>query len=191
MNKKKTPKVTSKSTDCPTEPLFGENFLKYRVCVVHGIVTMLDTDLAKIYGLSLDQFNDVVKNNINYFDKKYRFQLKKNEYKALFPTLKQERSNEMPYAFTEQGIYLLGMLLEGDEVAMRHLGLIRFFKQLNDLLYPAGLSRVFLQAEQNARDIAELSTKIRELRDVTHNVCEKMDKVNAMIQKVKKNSSES
>lgn len=97
----------------------------------------------------------------------------------------------MPYAFTEQGVYLLGMLLEGDEIATRHMGLIRFFKQLNDLLYPAGLSRVFLLAEQNARDIAELSAKIRELQEMTHNVHEKMDKANAMIQKAKKKSSES
>jgi hypothetical protein len=189
MNKKKMPQTTSKSNNHPTKSLFGENFLKYRICVVHGIVTMIDADLARIYGLSLDQFNEVVKNNIEHFGKDVRFQLKKNEFKALFPTLKQRRSSEQPYAFTEQGVYLLGMILEGDEVATRHMELIRFFKQLNDLLYPAGLSRVFLQAEQNARDIAELSAKIRELREMTHDLREKMDKAETMIRKAKKRTS--
>ena len=185
MNKKKISQATTKSTDCPTKPLFGENFLKYRVCVVHGIVTLLDADLARIYGLNLNQFNKVVKNNISYFDEKYRFQLKKSEFKTLFPMLKQKCPGELPYAFTEQCVYLLGMLLEGDEVATRQMGLIRFFKQLNDLLYPAGLSRLYLQVEQNARDIAENATKIRELREMAHDLRKKIDKAKVKIQKAK------
>ena len=185
MNKKKTPQATSKSNNLPTKPLFGENFLKYRVCVVHGIVTMLDADLARIYGCSLDQFNKVVKSNIKHFDKNLRFQLKKSEFKALFPMLQQGCSKELPYVFTEPGIYLLMTFLEGDNATTRHIELIRFFKQLNDLLYPAGLSRLFLQVEQNTRDIAENATKIRELQEIVHNLREKMDKAEAIIQKVK------
>lgn len=191
MSRKKTPQATMKSTKRPTKILFGENFLKYRVCVVHGIMAMLDADLAEIYGLSLDQFNEVVKNNIKYFDERHRFQLKKDEFKTLFPTLKQEQSKEMPYVFTEQGFYLLMIFLDGDEAVTQHMALLHFFKQLNDLLYPTGLTQLILQSEKNARDITELSAKIHELQEMTHNAHEKMDKVNAMIQKAKKNSSES
>ena len=38
---------------------------------------MLDFELAKIYGYTMEHFNQQVKNNLEIFPKKYRFRLTK------------------------------------------------------------------------------------------------------------------
>ena len=40
---------------------------------------MLDSDLAEIYGYEVKRFNEQIKNNIERFDKDFRFQLTKEE----------------------------------------------------------------------------------------------------------------
>ena len=78
---------------------------------------MLDFDLARIYGYTTKRFNEQVQRNIDKFPDRYRFQLTADELticsRSHFATLK--KSNNMrgtnykylPYAFTEQGIYML------------------------------------------------------------------------------------
>ncbi len=88
-----------------------ENF-KNLIYEVRGQQVMLDTDLAKIYGYSTKTFNQQVKNNIEKFDADFMFQLTKNEQdetlRSKFLTLEQGKfSKYLPYAFTEQGIYML------------------------------------------------------------------------------------
>lgn len=39
----------------------------------------------------------------------------------------------MPYAFTEQGIYMLMTVLKGDLAIRQSMALIRLFKQLEDI----------------------------------------------------------
>ena len=46
---------------------------------IRGEKVMLDFDLARIYGYTTKAFNQQVKNNINKFPERYRFQLSKNE----------------------------------------------------------------------------------------------------------------
>jgi hypothetical protein len=82
---------------------------------------MIDSDLASLYGYSTKAFNQQVKNNIEKFDEDFRFQLTKNEYlnilrsKNLTLELKQGKfSKFLPYAFTEQGIYMLMTVLKGE-----------------------------------------------------------------------------
>lgn len=88
-----------------------ENF-KNLIYEVRGQQVMLDTDLAQIYGYSTKAFNQQVKNNIEKFDADFMFQLTKNEQdeilRSKFLTLEQGKfSKYLPYAFTEQGIYML------------------------------------------------------------------------------------
>lgn len=88
-----------------------ENF-KNLIYEVRGQQVMLDTDLAKIYGYSTKAFNQQVKNDIEKFDADFMFQLTKNEQDEIlrsnFLTLEQGKfSQYLPYAFTEQGIYML------------------------------------------------------------------------------------
>ena len=47
------------------------------IYVIRGQRVMLDFDLAKIYGYTTNAFNQQVKNNIDKFPERYRFQLTK------------------------------------------------------------------------------------------------------------------
>ena len=70
---------------------------------------MLDMDLAKIYGYSTKDFNRQVKNNIEKFEQDFMFQLLR--CKNSTSSWGGRRYN--PYAFTEQGIYMLMTVLKG------------------------------------------------------------------------------
>ena len=85
---------------------------------------MLDFELAKIYGYETRYFNRQVKNNIDKFDIDFRFQLTKDElmklsmcknFTAIIQTIgiKGGRTS-LPYAFTEQGVYMLMTVLNYD-----------------------------------------------------------------------------
>ena len=98
---------------------------------------MLDFDLAAIYGYTTTRFNEQVKNNIERFDTDFRFQLTDLEFKNLmskFSISSWGGTRKLPYAFTEQGIYMLMTVLKGDLAVKQSKTLIRLFKQMKDFI---------------------------------------------------------
>lgn len=107
--------------------------LKSKIHIVRGLQVMLDSDLAEIYGYSTKRFNEQVKNNKERFDEDFMFQLTKSEHEKILrskiltlesgsilrskkSTLELEQgkyTKYLPYAFTEQGIYMLMTVLKG------------------------------------------------------------------------------
>ena len=76
----------------------------------------------------------------------------------------------MPYAFTEQGIYMLMTVLKGEQATAQSKALIRLFKQMKDYIaaenapdVSAGMVALATQTSQNTRDIAEIATNVRTL----------------------------
>ena len=76
----------------------------------------------------------------------------------------------MPYAFTEQGIYMLMTVLKGNLAVQQSMALIRLFKQMKDYFaaenapdVSAGMVALATQTSQNTRDIAEIATDVRTL----------------------------
>lgn len=105
---------------------------------VRGQKVMLDFDLARIYGYETRRFNEQVKNNIQKFDEDFRFQLSTDEFKAILMSKKSTSSwggsRKAPYAFTEQGIYMLMTVLKGDLATKQSKTLIRMFKSMKDYI---------------------------------------------------------
>lgn len=99
---------------------------------------MLDADLAEIYGYSTKRFNEQVKCNIERFDEDFRFQLTREEYQSILRSEKPTSSwggvRKLPYAFTEQGIYMLMTVLRGDLAILQSKAIIRLFKQMKDYI---------------------------------------------------------
>ena len=85
--------------------------IKEKIYNIRNQKVILDVDLAEIYGYSTRAFNQQVKNNIEKFDNDFMFQLNKSELEYLqsnFLTANiSSKSRSLPYAFTEQGIYML------------------------------------------------------------------------------------
>ena len=97
-------------------------YLKGFIYYVRDVRVMLDMDLAKIYGYSTKDFNRQVKNSIEKFEQDFMFQLTNEECEIL--RCKNSTSSwggrrYNPYAFTEQGIYMLMTVLKGELATSR------------------------------------------------------------------------
>lgn len=90
---------------------------------------MLDFDLARIYGYETRYFNRQVKNNADRFDNDFIFQLTREEWAEILKcknfTSNWGGNRKLPFAFTEQGIYMLMPVLRGDFAIRQSKTLIR------------------------------------------------------------------
>jgi len=80
------------------------------IYLIRGEKVMLDSDLAKLYGVTTKRFNEQVKRNRGRFPEDFMFQLTTGEAKltqssrSQIATLKREQNIKyLPYAFTEHG----------------------------------------------------------------------------------------
>ena len=119
-------------------PELNEETIKSKIYEIRGQKVMLDFELAEIYGYSTKAFNQQVKNNIEKFDNDFRFQLTKEEMSQILKSKKLTSSwggiRKLPYAFTEQGIYMLMTVLKGDLATKQSIALIDTFKRMNDYI---------------------------------------------------------
>ena len=179
------------------ELLLSEALLKDKIYVIRGVQVMLDSDLAEIYGYTTKAFNQQVKNNIEKFDEEdLMFQLTNEEVKELsrskFLTLNNDflRSKFLtskietrggrqysPYAFTEQGVYMLMTVLKGELATKQSKALVRLFKKMKDyvienqeILNHRDFLRLSLQTADNAQNIIEFRQKLTEIDDKVENV---------------------
>ena len=119
-----------------------------RVYMIRGQQVMLDADLAQIYGYEVKRLNEQVKRNINRFPEDFMFQLKKEEIpedflksemvilneaenlKSQFATSSWGGKRKLPYAFTEQGIYMLATVLRGELAEQQSIFIMRAFREM-------------------------------------------------------------
>lgn len=180
--------------------LIDETLLKSRIYTIRGVKVMLDADLAEIYGYTTKAFNQQVKNNIEKFDDDFRFQLTRTEYREIlgskFLTLEQGKySKTSPYAFTEQGIYMLMTVLKGERATAQSKALIRLFKQMKDyivaenhqLLGTAGIAQIAAQTAQNTHEIAAVSAEVKELSGEVRDIRSDLGKINVDLRMVMEN----
>lgn len=111
---------------------------------LNGIPIMLDYDLAKIYGCKngAKTINLAVKRNIERFPNKYYFQLSEDEFNKLrfqIETANQNMMRSLPYAFSEQGVYMLATILRTENAVKVSLNIMEAFV----------LMRKFLEGNQN------------------------------------------
>ena len=119
--------------------ILEENSIRSKIHVIRGQQVMLDFDLAQIYGYETRRFNEQVKNNSERFDEDFRFQLTKEEFESLNLMSKISTSSwggtrKLPYAFTEQGIYMLMTVLKGNLAVTQSKMLIRTFKEMKHFI---------------------------------------------------------
>lgn len=162
--------------------IINESDLKSKIYVIRGVQVMLDIDLAEIYGYETKRFNEQVKNNIERFDDDFRFQLTDAEVKDLrskFSTANISlMSRSLPYAFTEQGIYMLMTVLRGDLAVAQSKMLIRMFKamksyiQENSSLLPVEEIKLL---KQSVLSLTELQNKTD--KDI-QKIYESIDRIN-------------
>ena len=123
--------------------VIDEATIKSKIHYIRNQKVMLDFELAEIYGYETRAFNQQVKRNNEKFDEDFMFQLTDEEVDELSRsqnatlnkgTGRGSNIKYNPYAFTEQGIYMLMTVLRGDLAVKQSKALIRMFKQMKDFI---------------------------------------------------------
>lgn len=160
--------------------VIDETTMKSKIYYIRGQKVMLDFELAEIYGYETKNFNRQVKNNAEKFEgEDFMFQLTDEEMVELSRcknftlnrgTGRGSNIKYKPYAFTEQGIYMLMTVLRGELAVKQSKALIRMFKQMKDFIVEnqdfitsKELLQIAVQTNQNTKDIAAINNKISTL----------------------------
>lgn len=167
-----------------------EQSLQDKIYYVRGHKVMLDFDLAAIYGYTTKAFNQQVKNNENRFEEDFRFKLTREEVENLRSknlTSSWGGSRYLPFAFTEQGVYMLMTVLKGDLAVRQSKDLIRTFKKMKDyildnreLIGQRELIQLSMQTAENVRDISKLKS---DMGSVEKQMCDVMDLLEEVVTK--------
>jgi len=152
--------------------IISEETIKNKIYIIRGQRVMLDMELAEIYGYTTKAFNQQVKNNIHKFDDDFRFQLTKDEWANLRSkklTSSWGGTRYLPYAFTEQGIYMLMTVLKGDLATKQSKSLIRLFKKMKDYLVTSSgqlgqqeILSLAMQTQKNTDSIQALQEQMKQ-----------------------------
>ena len=146
--------------------VISDELVRNKIHLIRGQKVMLDFDLAEIYGYSTKDFNRQVKHNIGRFEEDFMFRLTAEEYGDLRrknSTSSWGGTRYPPYAFTEQGVYMLMTVLRGELAVRQSKELIRTFKRMKDYILDtqgtigqAELTRLALQTNENTQAIRRL-----------------------------------
>ena len=132
---------------------------------IRGCKVMLDSDLAKLYGVETFNLNKAVKRNLSRFPKDFMFQLIKDEYNSLIfqsgiSNSKRGGRRFMPYVFTEQGVAMLSSVLQSEQAISINIQIMR----------------TFVQIKQFALENKELTKRFQELEQYFINYCKDNEK---------------
>ena len=163
--------------------------IRDKIYEIRGTKVMLDFDLAEIYGYETKNFNRQVKNNARKFEgDDFMFQLTEEEFDKILRcknfTSSWGGTRYLPYAFTEQGIYMLMTVLRGELATRQSRVLIRVFKTLKDyVIENQGLIgrqeylRLSMQVSDNIRDTITMRHDLDNLTEDMRGVFDKLSDV--------------
>ncbi len=91
--------------------------IEQTILLIRGERVILDSDLAKLYGVTTARLNQQVRRNVERFPDDFMFELTKEEYDSLmlqFATSKGGRGGrrKLPLVFTEHGAIMAANVLE-------------------------------------------------------------------------------
>lgn len=139
-----------------------DDTLRGLIYTVRGLQVMLDSDLAKLYGVQPKRLNEQVKRNLDRFPDEFRFQLSQEEFDSLrsqsatAPSLRSQIATSsdapatgaqssrhggrryLPYVFTEQGVAMLSAVLHSETAIQTSISIIRAFVEMRNYIAQNG-----------------------------------------------------
>jgi hypothetical protein len=129
--------------------------IHHKIYTLRGKQIMLDEDLAGLYQVETRRLNEQVKRNSERFPEDFMFQLGKEEYenlKSQFATSSLGRyggRRKMPYAFTENGVYMLSAVLKSQVAIEVSIEIMRTFTKLREFsLHYNALAKQLIELER-------------------------------------------
>jgi phage regulator Rha-like protein len=101
---------------------------------VKGHNVIIDSDVAKIYGVETREVNQAIKNNPDKFPAGYVVEADKDELIKKFDKSKNIKNYPgTPKAFTEKGLYMLATILRSPQATAATIAIIEAFAKLREL----------------------------------------------------------
>lgn len=108
------------------------------IILFRGHKVILSAHLAELYGVETRALNQAVKRNINRFPDDFMFQLTEQEVEQLVSQNviphRKHLGGSLPYAFTEQGVAMLSIVLNSEQAVMVNIEIMRAFVRLRQML---------------------------------------------------------
>ena len=135
---------------------------------IRGVKVMLDSDLAKLYGVETRVLNQAVKRNIERFPSNFMFQLNQDEFQILISQFviskltDEQRGGrkKLPYVFTEQGVAMLSSVLRSKQAIQTNIQIMN----------------TFVKVRHFALENKELTKRFKELEDYFVQYCKDNEK---------------
>ena len=168
---------------CPkkkaTLPAVSPQAIEQAIHVIRRQRVMLDSDLAKLYGVTTSALNQAVKRNAVRFPDDFAYQLTKQEFTALISqsvTSKTGRGGrkKMPWVFTEQGVAMLSSVLTSPTAVRVNIEIMRTFVRLRRLMATPG--ELVEQLTKLTETVQWHDEEITEIRQVLQKMLEKPSK---------------
>lgn len=143
------------------------------IATLRGQKVILDTQLAKLYGVPVKRLNQQVSRNRRRFPMGFIFQLTAKESESL--RLQNATSNSkrggrryLPYAFTEHGAIMAATVLNSPRAVKMSVFVVRAFVHFRQLVVnnrelAAKLNEIESRLEQHDGAIRDLINTVREL----------------------------
>ena len=134
------------------EPIDNDNALlpvENLIHLIRGQQVMIDSDLARLYGVETKRLKEQVRRNISRFPKDFMFELTKEEcLRSQIASLNAGRGKHlkyMPFAFTEQGVAMLSSVLKSETAIEVNIRIMRAFTAMRSFM--TSNARVFQRLE--------------------------------------------
>ena len=118
------------------DELIVQGEINSKILTLRGKQVMLDRDLAELYGVETRTLKQAVKRNTRRFPSDFMFVVSETEVETMVSQFvipsKQLLGGALPYAFTEQGIYMLATVLKSDVAIDVNIAIMRTFTKLRE-----------------------------------------------------------
>ena len=117
--------------------------IEQAIHVVRGQRVMLDSDLAKLYGVTTGRLNEQLSRNKDRFPEDFAFQLTQREFTALMSQIAISKTGrggrrKRPWVFTEQGVAMLSSVVRSPTAVKVNIEIMRTFVRLRRLMATPG-----------------------------------------------------
>ena len=110
--------------------------------VIRGLRVILDSDLARIYGVTTKALNQAIRRNPERFPEDFVFKLNLKETREVMGLRSQSVTSKksrgglryLPYAFTEHGAVMAANVLNSERAVAMSVYVVRAFVKLREVL---------------------------------------------------------
>ena len=145
--------------------------IESKILIIKGQRVILDSDLARLYGVSTARLNEQVTRNLRRFPDDFMFQLSLQELKNLMSQNAISSSHhggrrKPPRVFTEYGAVMAANVLNSDVAIDASIMIVRVFVRLKELAQEHSdlKKRLQMLEERVARELSEHSEELQEIR---------------------------